>query len=128
MFRFLNCGAVEDSAVTVRARLVDGDGNLFEAADIDTIEYSVYKVVAGVATIDSEEIDPADVFVTPATSADDSEVWNGKRAYNFKHVVPGTAFPLGGLEYQIEYTITPVGAEPIQTMPIRIPVTERMAG
>ena len=131
MYTFTNAGAVEDSSVTVRARLENADGELYVAADIASIVYSVFDLTLGtvVSGHNAAAISPVSgVFVTPATSADNPAVWNGKHSYNFKHTISGTAFPLGGRQYQIEYTLTPASGEAIKTMPIIINVTERRAG
>jgi len=129
VFDFSNGNFVEDSSVTIRARLVDQDGELLAAADVAAIVYSVFDLTLGtvVSGHSGAAVTPADVLVAATTSVEDP-LWTGQASYNFKHTISGSAFPLGGRQYQIEYTVTPVAGEAIQTMPIKINVTERRNG
>ena len=106
----------EDAAIVCLARVVGLDGAALTIVAVGTIQRTVWdRGESKIATPDTPGSDE-NVFKGSAIfdSLQTSDAWDvDDDGYNFRDVVPGTAFPESGRRYQIEYVITLVTGETV---------------
>lgn len=89
-------GVHDDNAtVTLLARLTDGAGNLLQQSLVDTINYDVWQLFRD-STTPRHITGPTAVTVSGAIfdALQTDSIWSeDETGYNFKTVVPETAFP-----------------------------------
>ena len=111
----------KNASATLLGRIVDGDGNAIQQADLSSITYSVYLLddsdpdAATVVTgHDAASLTIADViFDTLQTGG----IWDvDATGYNFKHILDvstNQAFAEAARNYQIRYELTPTSGQVI---------------
>ena len=110
----------EDAAIVCLARVAGLDGAALAIADVATIQRTIWD--RGTSKIDTPDTAESDESVHKGSAIFDSlqtdDAWGevDTTGYNFRDVVPGTAFPGGGRRYQIKYVITLATGE---TVPVR---------
>ena len=112
------------NSLTVRDRLYDVDGDIVTRSGISSLSVKVFNTRTGVETY-SATITVASALYNSLVTSDDA--WEKDAiGYNFKHTIPGTAFPDGGQTYQVEYLFTPTsGNEWTTNPPIRVKTSHR---
>ena len=98
----------EDSGCLVLGRIVGYDGSLIQQLDITSISCQVRDADNNRALTATLTPIVADVVYNAAQN-DDS--WPYDDGYNFRHLLPATAFPTGGHKYRIEYLLDPASAD-----------------
>jgi hypothetical protein len=92
------------------ARVEDWDGTLLLQAGTGSITYKVFRqdsnanTETGTGTLVIADV----IFDTAQTDSG----WPYDAGFNFKTLLPASAFPTGGRTYRIEIIITPSGSEP----------------
>ena len=111
----------KNASATLLGRIVDGDGNAIQQADLSSITYSVYLLddsdpdaATVVAGHDGASLTIADViFDTLQTGG----IWDvDATGYNFKHILDvstNQAFAEAARNYQIRYELTPTSGQVI---------------
>jgi len=97
----------EDSGCCVLGRIVGYDGALIKQIDITSINCRVFDADANRAL--TADLDPA-VADTVYNAAQNDASWPYDDGYNFRHLLPATAFPTGGHKYRVEYLFDPAAA------------------
>jgi hypothetical protein len=93
----------EDETTTFMARILAGDGNAAEIADVSTCTYKVYSQADGTETGTGSVTVATSFFDTLQTDAR----WTfDTTGYNFRFDVGPTAFPDGGRAYRVEFKVT----------------------
>ncbi|HWA97905.1 MAG TPA: hypothetical protein VG713_05410 [Pirellulales bacterium] len=97
------------SSIAYTARVRDVSGVLVVSSAVLSIEWSVVDHADGTVT-GSGSLAPSDViFDTLQTD----QIWTpDATGYNFRHTLPGSAFPNGSRLYDGLYTITPTDGDP----------------
>jgi len=101
-YGYADCGHL------VLARLVGWTGALVTQATISSIAYKVVDLDnADTVTASGALAKASVVFDTAQTDGS----WPYDDGYNFRWLVPASAFPTGGHRYAVEITFTPAGAD-----------------
>ena len=100
--------AWEDSGLQCMARVENWDGDLLLQADLGTITYKVFDVATKVET-GSDSLTVANVIFDTAQT---NSGWPYDDGFNFKFLLPASAFPNGNRKYRVEFIVTPTSAEP----------------
>jgi len=96
---------VEDGGCLVLARLVDWDGQALTPDQTETVEVQVFQLEAESTPTYAEELTVEEVVLESPASG--HPAWPANPGYNFRHLVPATAFPTGDHYYRLEYQFTP---------------------
>lgn len=87
---------------TFLARVTGFSGSILDPANVTDIEYEVIDTV-------TDEIVEGDDLLASAVMFDTLQTdgrWTlDSIGYNFRHLMDGAAFPVGGRRYRVEYTI-----------------------
>jgi len=116
-------------AVTCFGRVYGNAGTAITQASLSSITYKVNRIAAD---HDRTETETADGTVTISSSVFDSLQTSDPRwtkdstGYNFRVVIPASAFLVGDLRHRIDFLFTPVSgeafAQSFSTVPIRTEV------
>lgn len=98
----------EDCGALALARILGWTGDLVTQASLDSISYQVVDCDLRDTVTASGALLPADVVFDIAQN-DGS--WPYDAGYNFRFLIPASAFPTGGHRYAVEFTFTPVAPE-----------------
>jgi len=98
----------EDSGCCVLGRLTGFDGELIKQADLTSISCKIFDADAN--RLETADLTPA-VADTVYDAAQTSAAWPYDDGYNFRHLLPATAFPTGGHKYRVEYLVDPASAD-----------------
>jgi len=114
---------IEDCGAAVMARLLGWDGSLVTQATVSSIAYQVFDLDAALLQTAAGALVVADtVYDTEQTGGG----WPYSDGFNFRAVLPASAFPTGGHQYQVEVVFTPVAGEVFAIR--RVIVTETLYG
>lgn len=109
--------AWEDTAATIRAQVADNLDELITTSNVSSITYSVYDAATPRALIsgyDGVSITVADaVYDTLQTSVEDAgwDYATSTQGYNFRFVVPGSAFADPDEYRRVIFVFTPTSGE-----------------
>lgn len=116
----------EDAAATFLARIKGDSGAFITQASLTGITYKVYDrsdgsaVTTGTVTVSSAVFD---ALQTSDARWEDEATKGDTTGFNFEFQVPGTAFPKGDIDYQVEFWFDPVTGEDFAV--VFAPVTSR---
>lgn len=107
--------AIEDTDVAYLARIQTIAGANITIAAISTITYAVFDLDAvGQGSVASGSVTVASaVYDTLQTGSGWTEDDDG---FNFRFVIPYTAFPSPDRQYQVEFTFTPTSGNPFKSL------------
>jgi hypothetical protein len=98
---------IENSAVTILARVRNAAGEYLAAADVTSITAAVYDA-AGAQDQDPIATPTLDVADCISDTLQTDARWTvDATGYNFEAGLSGDCFPQGDRVYQVEFTITP---------------------
>jgi hypothetical protein len=115
---------VAKNPVMVRALVVDINGDRINQSGLSSVSVKVFNARTSVETYSATLTISSVVFNSLQTNDD---AWTQDDAgYNFKHAIPGSAFPDGSAEYRVEYKFTPtVGDAWVTDPPIAVKTIHR---
>ena len=99
----------EDAASTFLARVVGEDAALLLIANVTSISYKVYDTTDGSESATGSLTVSSVIFDTLQTDARWTVDTTG---YNFKFLMPASAFPAGDRLYRVEFLFTVTGSIP----------------
>lgn len=115
---------LEDSAVTLRDRVVGSDGDAIQQADVSSIAYAVRDITDPSTTVASGSLTVASV-VYDTLQTDDWTV--DSTGYNFMTTLSGTCFPSGDKIYRVEVVFTMASGGPLYVIK-EVSTVERLGG
>ena len=96
----------EDSTGYVLARVVGGDGEPLDEADVSSIARKIFNIDSSTTTpVDESDLSVADTIYDELQTGED---WGDEDAtgYNFKDTIAATIPIVGGNWYVVEYKLT----------------------
>lgn len=114
----------EDSAVTLRDRVIDSDGDAVVQADVSSIAYAVRDIADPSTTVASGSLTVNSV-VYNTLQTDDWTV--DSTGYNFMATLAGSCFPAGDKVYRVEVVFTMASGGPLYVVK-EVSTVERFGG
>lgn len=102
--------AWEDCGLQCLARVENWDGDLILQADLGTITYKVFDTTTNTETGTGSLTVANVIFDTAQTNSGWPASFSA--GFNFKFLLPATAFPIGDRHYRIEFLVTPTSSQP----------------
>ena len=111
--------AFKNGTAVLMARVVDGDGDEIEQADVSAVEYSVFELDPcrpdNLAVVPGHDQVSLTVSSVVYNTLQTGGLWTvDEVGYNFRHeinVSTAEAFPKAGAQYQVRYELTPTAGQ-----------------
>lgn len=100
---------VAENSLTVLDHVLDKNGSRITQSSLSSLSVKVFNARTKEQTYSSTLTISSVVFNSLQTS--DAAWTKDDVGYNFKHIVPGSAFPDGSAEYRVEYKFTSSGGD-----------------
>ncbi len=117
---------VAENPLTVRDRIIDKNGDRITQSGLSSLTVKVFNARTTVETYSATLTIGSVVSNSLQTNEDDNGWTQDDIGYNFKHTIPGSAFPDGSAEYRVEYKFTPTAGDAwITDPPITVKTVHR---